>query len=136
MYSKAIIYVSELILTPFNPFDIWCKKLNPLIANTTKCSNTINNQRQSTICRLVLKGFIWRISRNDFKLYNIWNKYIYRKDYLRGYWLKEGLSFCKYPKEENLKQQCLIKIKCRNIQSIRNARMCNAYFFGLNPGWK
>ena len=94
-----------------------------------------NVQTQSTICRLELKGLIWRTSRNDFKLYNIWNKYIYRKDYLRGYWLKEGLSFYKFPREENLKQQWLIKIKCRKIQSIQHARMCHAYCFGLNPGW-
>ena len=27
-YKKATIYISELILTPFSPFDIKCKKLN------------------------------------------------------------------------------------------------------------
>ena len=42
----------------------------------------------------------------------------------------------KFPREENLKQQWLIKIKCRNIQLIQYARMCHAYCFGLNPGWK
>ena len=28
IYSKATIYVKELILTPFSLFDITCKKLN------------------------------------------------------------------------------------------------------------
>ena len=39
--------------------------------------------------------------------------------------------FKKLPREENLKQQWLIKMKCRNIQSIQHARMCHAYCFGL-----
>ena len=39
-------------------------------------------------------------------------------------------------REENLKQQWLIKIKCRNIQSIQQARMNHAYCVGINPGWK
>ena len=30
----------------------------------------------------------------------------------------------------------LLKIKCRNIQSIQHARMNHAYCAGLNPGWK
>ena len=29
-----------------------------------------------------------------------------------------------------------MKIKCRNIQSIQQARMNHAYCVGLNPGWK
>ena len=32
----------------------------------------------------------------------------------------EGLSFYKFPMDENLKQQWLIKIKRRNIQSIQH----------------
>ena len=45
------------------------------------------------------------------------NKYIYRNGYVRGWWLwkwqytKEGLSFYKFPRDKNLKQQWLIKIK-------------------------
>ena len=35
IYSKATIYVNELILTPFNSFDIKCKKLNA--KNLWKC---------------------------------------------------------------------------------------------------
>ena len=38
--------------------------------------------------------------------------------------------------KKNLKQQWLLKIKCRNIQSIQQARMNHAYCVGLNPGWK
>ena len=34
-YSKATINVSELILTPFSPFDIKCKKL--IVENLWKC---------------------------------------------------------------------------------------------------
>ena len=40
---------------------------------------------------------------------------------------KEGLNVYEFPREENLKQQWLIKIKCRNIQSIQQARMNHAY---------
>ena len=43
---------------------------------------------------------------------------------------REGLSFYKFPRDKNLKQQWLIKIKCRNIQSIQHARICHAYCFG------
>ena len=39
-------------------------------------------------------------------------------------------------REENLKQQWLIKIKCRNIQSIQQARMNHTYYIDLNHGWK
>ena len=42
--------------------------------------------------------------------------------------------FHKFPKEENLKQQPLIKIKRRNIESIQHVKMCHTYCFGLNPG--
>ena len=35
-----------------------------------------------------------------------------------------------------MKQQWLIKIKCRNIQSIQQARMNHAYCVGLNPSCK
>ena len=48
----------------------------------------------------------------------------------------EGPNFFKLPSEENLKQQWLIKIKSRNIQSIQHARMCHAYYFGSNPSWQ
>ena len=41
-----------------------------------------------------------------------------------------------FPREENLKQQWLIKIKRRNIQSIQQPRMNHAYCVGLNPGRK
>ena len=37
--GEGTIYVSELILTPFSPFDVECKKLNPLSASTAKWSN-------------------------------------------------------------------------------------------------
>ena len=43
---------------------------------------------------------------------------------------KAFLSFYKFPRNEILKQQLLIKIKRRNIQSIKHARMCHAYCFG------
>ena len=39
-------------------------------------------------------------------------------------------SFYMFPREENLKQQWLIKIKRRNIQSIEHVRMCHACCFG------
>ena len=42
--------------------------------------------------------------------------------------IREGLNVYEFPREENLKQQWLIKIKCRNIQSIEQAR--------INLGWK
>ena len=42
---------------------------------------------------------------------------------------REGTSFYKSPKDENLKQQCLIKIKGRNLQSIQHDRMCLVYCF-------
>ena len=35
----------------------------------------------------------------------------------------------KFPRDENRKQQWLIKIKRRNIQSIQHVRMCHAYCF-------
>ena len=41
--------------------------------------------------------------------------------------LREGINFYKFPSEENLKQQWLIKVKLRNIQSIQHARMSYAY---------
>ena len=47
-----------------------------------------------------------------------------------------GLNVYEFPREENLKQQWLIKIKCRNIQSIQQAKMNHAYCVGLNSGWK
>ena len=44
--------------------------------------------------------------------------------------IREGLSFYKFPRDKNLKQQCLIKTKRRNIQSIQHSRMCHTYCFG------
>ena len=41
IYSQATIHFSEVILTPFSPFDIKCKKLNLLSANIIKWSNTL-----------------------------------------------------------------------------------------------
>ena len=38
-------------------------------------------------------------------------------------------SFYKFSRDENLKQQWLIKAKRRNIQSIQHARMYRAYYF-------
>ena len=35
-----------------------------------------------------------------------------------------------------MKKQWLIKVKCRNIQSIQQGRMNHAYCLGLNPAWK
>ena len=49
---------------------------------------------------------------------------------------KEGLNVYQFPREENLKQQWLKKIKRRNSQSIQQARMNHAYCVVLNPGWK
>ena len=46
-----------------------------------------------------------------------------------------GLSFYPFPREENLKQQWLIKIKCRNIQLTQHARMGHAYCFSLIKSW-
>ena len=79
--------------------------------------------------------------KTDFILCSIWNKWLYLYKWLPAWLLTvkvilEGLSFHKFPKDENLKQQWLIKIKRRNIQSIQDAWMCHAYCFGLNPGWK
>ena len=47
-----------------------------------------------------------------------------------------GLNFYKFRRKENLKQQWLMKIKRRNIQSIQHTRICHACCFGLNPGRK
>ena len=47
-----------------------------------------------------------------------------------------GLNVYEFPREENLNHQWLIKIKCRNIQSIQQAKMNHAYCVGLNSGWK
>ena len=41
------------------------------------------------------------------------------------------LNVYKFSREENLKQQWLIKIKRRNIQAIQQARMNQAYCVGL-----
>ena len=41
IYSKATVYVSELLLMQFSPFDIKFKILNHLSTNTTKWSNTL-----------------------------------------------------------------------------------------------
>ena len=48
----------------------------------------------------------------------------------------EDLCFHKFPRDENLKQQWLIKIKLRTIHSIQRVRMCHAYCFGRSPGSK
>ena len=52
------------------------------------------------------------------------------------YEIREGLIFYTFPREENLKQQWLIKIKRTNIQSIWHVRICHVYCFSLNPGWE
>ena len=44
--------------------------------------------------------------------------------------------FIKFQGKKNLKQRWLIKMKCRNIQSIQQAKMNHAYCDGLNPGWE
>ena len=50
---------------------------------------------------------------------------------------RECLSFIyKFPREENQKQQCLMKIKRRNIQSIQYVRMRQTYYHGLNSTWE
>ena len=41
----------------------------------------------------------------------------------------------KFPREENLKLQCLTKIKQKYVVVIKR-RMRRAYCFGLNAGWK
>ena len=48
----------------------------------------------------------------------------------------DRLNFDKFPREENLKQQWLIKIKHRNLQSIQHARMNHTYCISLNLGCK
>ena len=48
----------------------------------------------------------------------------------------EGLNVYEFLREENLKQQWLIKIKCRNTQLIQQAKMNHANCVGLNPSWK
>ena len=40
---------------------------------------------------------------------------------------REGINVYEFSREENLKQQWLILIKCRIIQSIQQARMNHAY---------
>ena len=50
--------------------------------------------------------------------------------------LDKGRTVYEFPRDENLKQQWLIQIKCRNIQSIQHARMNHAYCIHLNPVWK
>ena len=40
----------------------------------------------------------------------------------------KGLSFYKFPVDENLKKQWLIKIKRKNIQSMKHARICHLHF--------
>ena len=42
---------------------------------------------------------------------------------------KEGLSFYKFQRDKNLKQQWLTKIKRKNNQSIQHVRMCHNYSF-------
>ena len=39
---------------------------------------------------------------------------------------RQGLNVYEFPREENLKQQWLIKIKCRNIQLIQQGGMNHA----------
>ena len=40
-YKKATICISELILTPFSPFDIKCKKLNANRDNPVSSGRTL-----------------------------------------------------------------------------------------------
>ena len=48
----------------------------------------------------------------------------------------EGPNVYEFLREENLKKQWLIKIKCRNSQLIQQAKMNHANCVGLNPSWK
>ena len=41
IYNKCTIYTNKLILTPLSPSDIKCEKLNPLMHNIPKWSNTL-----------------------------------------------------------------------------------------------
>ena len=45
----------------------------------------------------------------------------------------KGQIFNKFLKDQNLKEQWLIKIKRRNIKLIQFVGMCHAYCFGFNP---
>ena len=40
----------------------------------------------------------------------------------------KAISFYKFPKNENLKQQWLLKIKRVNIQLMQHARICHLHF--------
>ena len=68
----------------------------------------------------------------DLILYNVWNKQtnIFIEMVICVAAVCKSGSFDKFSRDENLKQQWLIKIKCKNIQSIQHARMCYAYYFG------
>ena len=48
----------------------------------------------------------------------------------------EDLSFNKFWRDENLNLRCFTKIKPRNIQLIPHVRICHAYCYGYNAGWK
>ena len=70
--------------------------------------------------------------QTDLILYNVWNKQtnIFIETVICVAVDCKSGSFYKFSRDENLKQQWLIKIKYRNIQSIQHARMCHAYYFG------
>ena len=61
-------------------------------------------------------------------------KYICRNGYLRGFDCKsdsrlgKAISFYKFPRNENLKQQWLLKIKRSNIQSMQHVRKSHLHF--------
>ena len=40
----------------------------------------------------------------------------------------KAISFYKFPRNENLKQKCLLEIKRSNIQSMQHARICHLHF--------
>ena len=40
----------------------------------------------------------------------------------------KDISFYELPRNKNLKQQCLLKIKCCNIQLMQHARICHLHF--------
>ena len=75
--------------------------------------------------------------RVNIPAYDAWKKLFFSNDVKPcAYRIVFQKRLFEFSREANLKQQCLIKIKCKNIQSIQQARVNHAYCVGLNPGWK
>ena len=75
--------------------------------------------------------------RVNIPAYDTWKKLFFSNDVKPcAYSIVFQKRLFEFPREANLKQQCLIKIKCKNIQSIQQARVNHVYCLGLNPGLK